>query len=163
MPARTPKALSPRVDLIQFLIGFHIEHEDAGPQGKIDFIFSLTDAGIDDFRRIRACLQRAVELTAGDEIHTAPLPDEDPEDRRVGIGLDGKADDVRHLRKGGVEDPKMVPERPVAVEIKGGPRLTGDRLDRDLFAEELVILIFEVIHCSMIPYFSTSVTESFSG
>ncbi len=54
----------------------------------------------------------------------------------VGIGLDGKADDVRHFRKSGIEDPEMVLESPVAVKIKGGPYLPGDLLDRDLFAEE---------------------------
>ena len=35
---------------------------------------------------------------------------------------------------------KWLLERPVAVKIKGGPYLLGDRLDRNLFAEEMVIL-----------------------
>ncbi len=74
--------MSPVVDLLQFLIGFDIEHEDAGFQGKIDLVFPFSDPGIDDFRRIGAGLQGAVQLTAGDEIHAAPLADEDPEDRQ---------------------------------------------------------------------------------
>ena len=138
--------LSPVVDLLQLLIGFDIEHEDARFQGIIDLVLPFSDPGIDDFRGIGAGLQGAVQLPAGDEIHTAPLADEDPEDRRVRIGLDGKADNVRHFRKGGIKDPEMVLERPVAVEIEGGPHLPGDLLDRNLFAEKGVILIIEIIH-----------------
>ncbi len=94
-------------------------------------------------------LQGAVELPARDEIHTAPLPDEEPEDRCVRIGLDGKADDVGNLRKGRVKDAKMVQKRPVAVEIKGGARLPGDPLNRNLLAEEGLILIVKIIHRSL--------------
>ncbi len=149
------------VDRLQFLIRFHVEHQDAGFKGKIDLILPFADPGIDDLAGIDAGLQGAVELSAGDEIHTAPLPDEEPKDRRVRIGLDGKADDVGNLRKGRVKNPEMVQERPVAVEIKGGAHLPGDLRNRNLFAEELVILIIEVIHRSL--FFLSSIRRAFSS
>src|SRR3989339_303412 len=58
---------------------------------------------------------------------------------------------MRNFRKRCVEDPEMAEERPVAVKIKRSPRLAGDRLDLDLLAEEMVVLVIEIIHRSCFP------------
>jgi hypothetical protein len=48
----------------------------------------------------------------------------------------------KRLRK----DPEMVPERPVAVKIKGGFRLPGDLLDSRLLTKKGPVLILKIIH-----------------
>ena len=49
---------------------FHVEQQDAVFQGQIDFFLSLTHAGEDYLLRIRARLESAKKLTAGDDVES---------------------------------------------------------------------------------------------
>ena len=80
----------------QFLVGLDVEHQDAGVERVFDFLFLFADSRKDDLLRIAAGFERAKQLAAGNDIEAASLLGECPQQRHVGIGLDGKTDDVRH-------------------------------------------------------------------
>ena len=134
------------VNLVQLLGRLDIEHQDAGLQGVFDFIRAFSHPGIDHPAGIDTRLQGAEQLAAGHDIHASPFRGENPQDSDIGIGLDGKTDDVRNFREGVVEDAKMVPQRPVTVKIKRGPHFFGNAGNGHVFAPELRIPVMKVMH-----------------
>ena len=136
----------PLVDDPQLLGGLHVEHQDVGLEGEIDLVDALPHAGVNDLSRVRTDLESPVELAAGNDVDTAPLFHEDPHDGQVRVRLGRIADDVRDITEGPVEDPEMLQQGPVAVQVEGRADFPGNRLDGNILAPEPVVTVIEVVH-----------------
>ena len=77
------------VDDPDFRHALAVEAEDAGPQGGLDFLVGLADAGIDYFLGIEARLDGEFHLVAAHAVGTQAVVPDDVEDRTVGVGLQG--------------------------------------------------------------------------
>jgi len=145
-PGLPPHETRPLVDDPQLLGGLHVEHEDLRAQGEVDLVDPLAHPGIDDLSGVRADLERPVELSAGDDVHAAPLLDEEPQDGQVRVCLGRIADDMGNIPEGLVENPEVLQQGLVAVEVKRRADLSGDDLDGHVLAPEPVVAIVEVVH-----------------
>ena len=108
----------------------------------------FADARKDDFLRIAAGFERAKQLAAGNDIEAASLLGERPQQRQVGIGLDGKTHDVRHSGKSLIEDLEVALERRQAVHVGRRADFPGDALERHFLGEHFAAAVFEMVHGS---------------
>jgi hypothetical protein len=111
----------------------------------------LADAGVDDFGGIATDFLGTEQFAAGYDIEAGVVIDEGFEHRQVAVGLDGKADQVRYLDKSGREGLQMPTQGGVGINVKRRTDLSGDILDSDIFAEQIVAAVLKVIHMNNAP------------
>ena len=96
------------VDLLHLLGGFQVEGQDAGLQGRPDFVGPFAHPGVDDLSRVHPGRQGPVEFAPGDDVRPGPQPGEEPQDGQVGVGLHREADEMGKAVERGLEDPEVV-------------------------------------------------------
>src|SRR4029077_2931126 len=112
-----------------------------------------------DLLRIPTRLQGPEQFASGNYVEAAAFFGESSQQRNVGIGLDGKTNDVRNFGEGLIEDAKVPLERREAVHISGRADFVGDPFDRHSFAEQLSVALFKKINHGP-RVFSTSLDGS---
>src|SRR6185312_6606070 len=99
------------------LLRFDVKHQDPGVERVFDLLSLFTDAGKNDFRRVRAHFQSAKQFAARDDIKPASLFGEGAQQSEIGVGFDGKTNDVPDLTKCLVENFKMTLQRRQAINV----------------------------------------------
>ncbi len=80
------------VQALEFGRRFDVEAEDAGRESESHFLSGFSDAGKNDFSRVGAGGQCALEFPGGNDVEPGASAGEDVEYCQVGIGLDRIAD-----------------------------------------------------------------------
>ena len=93
------------VDGVKFLRRFDVKHQYSRGKRIFYFIDALPHTGIDNFLGIRTGLARPVQFSSGHDIHAPPIVDKGLQDCNIGIGLCGKAYQVRHFGEGLIKHP----------------------------------------------------------
>ncbi len=134
------------VDHLQFGLTFNVEGKDALPQRVLDFRPGFADACEGAALGFAAGLQHPEKLARRDDVEAGAFVDEQVEDGKVAVGLDGVADEVVHAIERRVEPAEMVADRPRAVNVEGRTVLGGQRGEIDPLAAELAVVVVEGMH-----------------
>jgi hypothetical protein len=130
----------------QFGLGLDIEAADADFQGPAHLLRALADAGEDDLGRVAPRRQHPLQFAAGDDVETGAHAGQDIEYRQVGVGLDGKADQVGMMAEGGVECPPVALQGGAGIDIARGAEALGDMGNRHLLGMKAMFLVLKMIH-----------------
>src|SRR5579863_1452513 len=84
------------IDQRELGFGFAVETFDLVFERVVDLLRGLADAGKNDGRRVCASLQRAKQLAAGDDVEARARLDQQLQDRKVAVSLDGVTNFVRN-------------------------------------------------------------------
>src|SRR5262249_3797611 len=123
-----------------------VEGEYAFPQSVGHLVARFADSRKDDLPRVGARGERAIELTAGDDVETAAFLRESREHGELRVRLDRVANDVWRRPESFVEDAVMPSERCQAVHVTGRADLVGDLRERNPLGAELASLVLEEVH-----------------
>ncbi len=130
----------------QFLRGLDIEHEDIHLEGFSHLLPVLPDAREDDALGRNTGGERPKQLATRDDVRAAAHRSEQLQNGQVGVGLECKADQMRHLPKGLAKDPKVTGKRGVAIQIKWGPDRLRKDPDGDLLTVQVLTPILKMMH-----------------
>ena len=71
------------IEKVEFLLRFHIEHQNPRIKGALDFLSSLTHAGEDNSFGVRTRLEDPIELPDRDDIEPSSFLREYTQDSQV--------------------------------------------------------------------------------
>src|SRR5208337_2602387 len=116
---------------------FHVEQENAGSKGKVDFLRQLADSGEDDLGgRLAANSQYALQFTAGHDIETTTQRCEQPKNREVRVGLHGVTDGVLAIAESFVELLVALAYGACRIDVQWRAVALGELVDRHSVGEE---------------------------
>jgi hypothetical protein len=125
-----PSSPATLIQANQFAFRFDVEAMNAGVERGAHFRRSLADAGKHHFGGVAAGGQYARQFAAGYDVEAGAEAGEKIQDGEAGIGLNGKADQVRmrgqRLFIGAIGMFKCC----ARIEIAGGVKLRGDAVKR---------------------------------
>ena len=116
------------------------------PQGQCDLALALAHARKNAPARVAARGDDALQLPAADDVEPAAQPRQEAQDRLVGVGLDGEADQVSHPGHRPVQALEMAGQGLLRVNVQGRAKLPGEPLDGDAFAAKPVAGIVKFVH-----------------
>src|SRR5207253_10640915 len=122
------------VNQLQLGTRFDVEKENPGIESVADFLWSFADAGEDDFVRRTAGFQDAKQFAAGNDVESGAPLRKSPQKVYVRIRFDGVTNQVRYGSESFVEHADVPLQGFLAVDIDGGANISGDLIERNLFA-----------------------------
>ena len=88
-----PELTGDGIEALQFSGGLDVETENAGVQRLLHLGRRFSNAGENDFLRVGARCQHALQLAAGDNIETGAHTGKEVQDGEIGVGFDCVADE----------------------------------------------------------------------
>lgn len=131
---------------------FDVEAENPGIQRHADFVLAFANTGKHDFGRIGANCQYPLQLTTGNNVKPRAQAGKQLENRQVGIGLHGVADQMIVPGKGLAVLLECVFQRALRVNVAGVPNCAAIWLAGTFSNVQLLVAVFEEIHLGWLAW-----------
>ena len=141
-----PEGTGTLVDEFQFLQGFHVEHQNALFERKVDFINPFSHTRIDHAVRSEPGLEPPEQLSPGNDVQPAAEIGKEFQNGHVRIGFCRKAHQPLHTFEGFVKRQKVAFQRGMAVKVKRRAHLVRNFAYGHILAIKFILLVVEVVH-----------------
>jgi len=136
------------VDALEFRLAFGIERVNALLEGELDFVLGLSHAREGASAGVATGVQDPLQLAAADDVEPGPEPGERAQDRLVGVGFDGEADEVVHPGHRAIKSLEMSAQRMLGINVQGSAELPGEGFKRNAFAIKFLAHITKIMHAA---------------
>src|SRR5207247_8832556 len=119
---------------------------DSPAQRDVDVLVGLADAREEALPGVTTGGDDAAQLALADHIVATAQIGQRAHDRRVGVRLDGKANEMGQRRQSLLELLKVIGQGVLGIDVERGAELLDERCDRYPFAEELPTNVVEIMH-----------------
>ena len=116
------------------------------PQGELDLLLLLANAGKDALPGVPARGDDAAQLALAHHVVAAAQPGQRPHDGRVRVGFHGEANEVIQRRQCSVELLEVVGQRVLRIDIERGAELADHRPDRHPLAVKVATHVMKIMH-----------------
>ena len=138
------------VEVAKFFFAFDVEGIDAFFEGVDDFLTGFTNACEGAVSWIATGFDDAEEFATGNDIEASAFGGKQAEDGKIGVRFDSEGDFVIDAGQGFIETFEMIRNRSCRVDIKGSAVLLCKRLQGNVFAKKLSVLVGKAVHGSLL-------------